>query len=152
MKQTKPYGRAFIPASETKASEEQKTPKNEDAEPAQKQATPISVELFDLGGSHISKQTVENTPSIQKTIQSAVTVFGGVIVLLAAFIGMRDSMLLSNILDVMPTEETVMVCKDGKMVYKDDFSIMERLLNEGNFVCTDWHVQRGFLTIPRFRG
>lgn len=148
MKQTKPYGRAFVPASELAKAQNPAQEKTKEISPQKSTSTP-SVELFDLGGSKFDKQTTAKSNPIQKIIRDGSISLGVSIILLGAYIGMRDSMRLASILDVMPTEETVMICKDGKVVYKDDFSVIDRLLNQGNFVCTDWHVQRGFLTIPR---
>jgi hypothetical protein len=64
-----------------------------------------------------------------------------------AFVFLRDSMLLANMLQSLTTDETVMVCKDGKVLY-EGYNPWDRLMGRGHFVCTEWKTQSGFLTSP----
>ena len=145
MKQTKPYGRAFTPTMDAKkGNEAEKVPQK-----SQKSSSQPSVELFDLSGSKIDDVEQEESHPIQKKLRTIGIFLGITSILLGVYVGMRDSMILGELLDVTPNVETIMVCKDGKMFYKDEYSLLDRILNNGNFICTDWHVRSGFLTIPR---
>ena len=54
-----------------------------------------------------------------------------------------------NLITMVTTKETVMVCLQGSMQY-DGWRIWDRLTGNGYFVCTDWKVQTRFGNIPRF--
>jgi hypothetical protein len=150
MKQTKPFGRAFIPnlqlLDEPSSAEEAAPVSAAKQAPADRE---VHTELFDLAGASRPTPPVPQASPLRKMLRDAAMLLGVPVLLLTAYVGMRDSMILAGFLDQVSTEETVMLCKDGKMVYRDEFSVVDRLLNRGNFVCTDWRVQRGFLTRAR---
>ncbi len=149
MKQTKPFGMAYAPASSPAA--EPTVPMPLEAGPAQEagQAGPAApVDLFNVASSHLEAIETQPPSRWKKLVKDGATVVAVAAALSAVYVGMRDSMLLASMLDQVSTEETVMVCKDGK-VYYPDFSIMDRLLNRGRLVCTEWRVQRGYLSIPK---
>ena len=150
MKQTKPFGRAFDPTLQLLDEQPCADAASPDAVSEQAPvAAEIRTELFDLGGSNRPLPPVPTVSPLRKALRDAAVLLGVPVLLLTVYVGMRDSMILAGFLDQVSTEETVMLCKDGKMVYRDEYSVVDRLLNRGNFVCTDWRVQRGFLTSPR---
>ncbi len=148
MKQTKPFGRAFIPNLQL-LDEPDSAQEAGPAAAVAETAPATSTELFDLGGSSHPLPPPPPESPLRKLMRDAAMLLGVPVLLLTCYVGMRDSMILAGFLDQVSTEETVMLCKDGKMVYQDAYSVVDRLLNRGNFVCTDWRVQRGFLTSPR---
>ena len=91
---------------------------------------------------------VKRVDPIKRMLRDALVATLVLPVVFMAYVAMRDSMVLAKMLEKMTTAETVMVCEDGKMVYAD-FSLTDRLMNRGNFMCTDWRVQSGYLSIPK---
>jgi len=150
MKQTKPFGRAYIPATEAAAARHAETqaPQPPAAQEEGGAAPTGSADLFSLSGGALPMDSPEVARPWQQKIREWCSLAVTVIALLTVYVLLRDSMALANLLQQVTTEETVMICKDGKMVYPD-YSIFDRLLNNGRFLCTEWSVQRGFLTLPR---
>ncbi|WP_296509485.1 hypothetical protein [Rhodoferax sp.] len=144
MKQTKPFGRAYLTAADSAAAPSPTTI------PAALAATASSQlgDLFSLHGAALPAQDQAPAPLWQQKLREWCVLAATVAALLSAYVMLRDSMLLANWLQQVTTDETVMVCKDGKMVYPD-YSIVDRLLNNGHFMCTEWKVQRGYLSLPR---
>jgi hypothetical protein len=101
-----------------------------------------------LGAGTLTQDVEQPLAPWRQKLQGFAVMSGTAVTLLVVFVLMRDSMALANLLQQVTTEETVMVCKEGKMVYPD-YSILDRLMNNGRFLCTEWKVQRGFLTLPR---
>lgn len=149
MKQTKPFGRAYMPATEA-AADRNAVPQapHLGATEEGEVATTGSADLFSLSGGAIPMEYPAVARPWQHKLQEWCFMVATVIALLTVYVLMRDSMTLANLLQQVTTEETVMICKDGKMVYPD-YSILDRLMNNGRFLCTEWRVQRGFLTLPR---
>lgn len=145
MKQTKPYGRAYLPAASTTVSAA--------AEPAGEPSTileahPTGVELFSLAAGHLPPTPQAPAAPWRKVARDALSLVLLLVVALVIYVGMRDSLMLANLLQQVSTEDTVMVCKDGKVQYADH-SIADRLLDRGRFVCTEWKVQPTFMRLPR---
>jgi hypothetical protein len=69
-------------------------------------------------------------------------------VALSVFVLVRDSLLMAQLLEQVSSREAVMVCKEGTMHYPG-YNPLDRLLGKGHFVCTEWSIQRGMLSIPR---
>jgi hypothetical protein len=150
MKQTKPFGRAYIPATEAAAARNTETQVSQPpvAQEDGGATSTGSADLFSLSGGALPMDSPEVARPWQQKIREWCSLAATVIALLTVYVLLRDSMALANLLQQVTTEETVMICKDGKMVYPD-YSILDRLMNNGCFLCTEWSVQRGFLTLPR---
>ncbi len=153
MKQTKPFGRAYTPATEAPGAPGQ----GPDAPLLPQSDTPAadggahaasSADLFSLSAGTLTQDEEQPLAPWRQKLQGVAVMSGTAVTLLVVFVLMRDSMALANVLQQVTTEETVMVCKEGKMVYPD-YSVLDRLMNNGRFLCTEWKVQRGFLTLPR---
>jgi hypothetical protein len=145
MKQTKPYGRAYLPAASIALSAA--------AEPEGEPSTilevhPAGVELFSLGAGHLPPTPQAPAAPWRKAARDAFSLVLLLVVALVIYVGMRDSLMLANLLQQVSTEDTVMVCKDGKVQYADN-SLADRLLDRGHFVCTEWKVQPTFMRLPR---
>ena len=67
----------------------------------------------------------------------------------ASCIWIRDSLFAQNLITMVTTKETVMICLEGSMQY-DGWNAWDRLAGNGYFVCTDWKVQTRFVSMPRF--
>ena len=162
MKQTKPFGRAFIPSAEL-----QQAQASSDAPPHEPAPSPFplsparpsaannhSGDIFELRSNSVPRPARPAEPlSWRKLLrQGAIycAVIGGLFVV---YVGMRDSMILANMLDVLPTEDTIMQCKAGTVWYDENADIIskiaDRILDRGHLICTDWRVQHGFRTAPR---
>lgn len=153
MKQTKPFGRAYTPAAEAPGAPGQgpdtPLPPQSDTPAADDGAQAgSSADLFSLGAGTLTQDVEQSLAPWRQKLQGFAVMSGTAVTLLVVFVLMRDSMALANLLQQVTTEETVMVCKEGKMIYPD-YSILDRLMNNGRFLCTEWKVQRGFLTLPR---
>ena len=152
MKQTKPFGSAFVQATRAVAEATLPMPlqatASDDAMPAGSGTGSVGADIFNVAPSRIDSTKAVAVPAWRKILKDALVALVSLAAVFVVYVGMRDSMLLAAMLDQVTTEETVMVCKDGT-VYYPDFSITDRLLNRGRLVCTDWRVQRGYLTIPR---
>lgn len=150
MKQTKPFGRAFIPAAEAASAHSAETQVPQPAAAQEDGAAPAtgSADLFSLSGGALPMDSPEVASPLQQKMREWCSLAATVVALLTVYVLLRDSMTLANLLQQVTTEETVMICKDGRMVYPD-YSILDRLMNNGRFLCTEWRVQRGFLTLPR---
>ncbi len=151
MKQTKPFGRAYIPAAERMAASAAEAPAPQVAQPPAAEQPAYAGGPGDLYSvdavfvPYVSTAEVDGWGAMARAaVLWAVLGVGAV----TGYVLVRDSMVLQSLLQQVTTEDTVMVCKDGKMVY-DDYSVVDRLLNNGRFLCTEWKVQRGFLTLPR---
>lgn len=145
MKQTKPFGRAYLPAASTAASAAVDA---EDEPSTILETHAAGVELFSLGAGHLPQTPQVPAAPWRKAVRDASALLVLVVVALVIYVGMRDSLMLANLLQQVSTEDTVMVCKDGKVQYADN-SIADRLLDRGRFVCTEWKVQPTFMRLPR---
>ena len=146
MKQTKPYGRAFQ-ASDSATSNQHLIPALSVDIPL-----PISAEMgherpaLDIGEQFsIAIPATEPMPLPIRMLAYAATA----VVATAGYIWIRDSLFAQNLITMVTTKETVMVCLQGSMQY-DGWRIWDRLTGNGYFVCTDWKVQTRFGNIPRF--
>lgn len=145
MKQTKPFGRAYLPATSAAAS----AAAEPEGEPNTILEAPAAgVELFSLGAGRLPVEQPPPPAPWRKLVRDASTLLVLVVLALVIYVGMRDSLMLANLLQQVSTEDTVMVCKDGKVQYADN-SIADRLLDRGHFVCTEWKVQPTFVRLPR---
>lgn len=147
MKQTKPYGRAYLPPSAQETAPAEPPPPSPEHAAAEEEHN-ASRDLFSLTGETLVYRDAPATSSTLATLRQMTLQFVMVLALLLLFVTIRDSLFLARLLDQLSTEDTVMVCKDGKMYYPD-YNPLDRLLGRGHFVCTDWKVQRGFLSIPK---
>ncbi|MBP9904093.1 MAG: hypothetical protein KBF66_00945 [Rhodoferax sp.] len=155
MKQTKPFGRAHIPLSEpgqttAKSADEPASKKHSDETESGSQR----VDIFDLASRIEPLETTRTVPNVWgKVLRDGAIYLGMLVTLFVVYVGMRDSMILAKVLDAIPTDDTVMLCKDGTVIYDDDGNIVSmisnRLFNRGHLICTDWRVQKGFLYAPR---
>jgi hypothetical protein len=149
MKQTKPYGHAHTGSSSTASSPREKPPQSRTTN-----ENPKSHRLTEQGGPSAlvapeplpvplpGSRLLLQVRGI--TIKLAVT-----LIAITSYVGIRDSVLMQNMLIQLTNKETVMLCKDGTMKY-DDWSLPDRLMGKGRFVCTDWVVQNRFVSFPRF--
>ena len=159
MKQTKPFGHSGMPAAAPPAA----APADPGAHAPDSSATSAlqlalagpglsgqlpGADLFSLRAAHAPTAPARKPYNWKYLVRDSVVVAWVMCGLMAGFVAMRDSMMLANFLAQISTEETIMVCKDGKVLYTG-FGVIERLRNQGHFVCTDWRVQSGYLTIPR---
>lgn len=144
MKQTKPFGRAYLPVPLPQADAPDISGENS-PEPS---GSAPAVELFSLRATDIPVQPVKRVDPLKRLLRDAAVATLVLPVVFLAFVAMRDSMVLAKMLEKMTTAETVLVCEDGKMVYAD-FSVTDRLMNRGSFMCTDWRTQSGYLSIPK---
>ena len=148
MKQTKPYGRAQLTSAERELLARQET------KPAALQATRSpgttagSPDLFDLGGDSLNTPQEVASPRQQSHLRAAMGYAVALGVALTVFVLVRDSLLMARVLEQLSSREAVMVCKDGTMHYAS-YNPLDRLLGKGQFVCTEWSIQRGMLSIPR---
>jgi len=153
VKQTKPFGRAYAlpgenqPSSPAREASPAPQASSQGAEPV-----PCGAELFDLRSSASVNAVATPAPWWTVAARNAAVWLGTLMVMMLVYVGMRDSMLLAKMLDVVATEETVMLCKDGTVRYNDEADLFtmlaDRLLSRGHLICTDWRVQRGYLYAP----
>lgn len=148
MKQTKPYGRAFQ-ASDSATSNQHLMPA-----PSVDIPLPISWQKWAMKGLaldigeqfSIAIPATEPMPLPIRMLAYAATA----VVATAGYIWIRDSLFAQNLITMVTTKETVMVCLQGSMQY-DGWRIWDWLTGNGYFVCTDWKVQTRFGNIPRFK-
>ncbi len=145
MKQTKPYGRAYDPPSSNKTTapprqfveEKRASPSvkaDDDASDAARPAyTPAA-----------AKPPRKKSRTRRLLIQLAVSV-----AMLIAYVALRDSVFVQNVIQLVSNKETVMTCMEGEMRY-EGWSLWDRLWGNGRFICTDWKVQNRFVSLPRF--
>jgi hypothetical protein len=156
VKQTKPFGRACLTPTET-----DRTPNPPQNEQLTRAIAPdiedrqVAVDLFDIRGTAPLDATSTGVAGGWiKRLRDGSVILGALATLLAVYVGMRDNMVLSRMLDVVPTDETVLLCKDGQVKYGAGggvlASLSDRLFNRGHLVCTDWRIQSGFRTAPRY--
>lgn len=148
MKQTKPYGRAHLTSAERELLARQATAPAKPPPPRPSGASPGNPDIFDLGGESLRSRTDAFSPPKQPLWRRVLTHTLVASVALTVFILVRDSLLMAQLLEQVSSREAVMVCKEGKMHYPD-YNPLDRLLGKGHFVCTDWSIQRGMLSIPR---
>lgn len=156
MKQTKPFGRACLTPTET-----ERTPKSPQNEQPTRATAPdiedrqVAVDLFDIRGTApLDAASTGVACEWIKRLRHGSVILGVLAMLLTVYVGMRDNMVLARMLDVVPTDETVLLCKDGQVRYGASdgvlSSLSDRLFNRGHLVCTDWRIQSGFRTAPRY--
>jgi len=150
VKQTKPFGMAYLPmpTSMPTLAPQAADPDAESNAPSSAASAANSVELFSLRATDLPATVAQPVDPLKKLLRDASVAAITLPLLFMAFVAMRDSMVLANMLEKITTAETVMVCEDGKMVYAD-FSVTDRLMNRGHFMCTDWRMQSGYLSIPK---
>lgn len=148
MKQTKPYGRAHLTAAEREFLARQTTAPAERPSTRPSDAPLGNPDIFDLSGESLGHPTEAFSPPKQPLLRRAMAYTLVASVALTVFVLVRDSLLLAQLLEQVSSREAVMVCKEGTMHYPD-YNPLDRLLGKGHFVCTDWSIQRGMLSIPR---
>ncbi len=146
MKQTKPYGRAFK-SSDNATSAPPLVPA-----PGVDGPLPIPAEVgyarpaVDVEQKFSpARKTAGPMPLHIRLLVYAVTTM----VATVGCIWIRDSLFAQNLITMVTTKETVMICLEGSMQY-DGWSAWDRLAGNGYFVCTDWKVQTRFVSMPRF--
>lgn len=145
MKQTKPYGRAFR-SSDSGSSSPPPSPALSVDIPL-----PVTVEdsgerpALDIGEQFSATEAASPLPLPVRMLAYSL----GALVVLAVYVWIRDSLFAQNLINMVTTRETVMICLEGTMRYHD-WSIWDRLVGNGYFACTDWKVQTRFGSIPRF--
>lgn len=146
MKQTKPYGRAFKPSGSGISDPPLVPLLNADIPlpiPAEEDHASPAVDA----GSQFAPPLETAGPI---SLPARVLVYAvSALVATAGYIWIRDSLFAQNLITMVTTKETVMICMSGSMQY-DGWSLWERLAGNGYFVCTDWKVQTRFGSIPRF--
>lgn len=146
MKQTKPYGRAFNP-SDTEAPSRARNPV---APPPERKPAPPkpSEESSDAFVLDVDSSAFQPAAHRSRFIP-LLTRLALALVVVVACIGLRDSLLIQNIVTMVSTKETVMICAQGEVQYAG-WNVWDRLVGNGQFVCTEWRVQTRFVNIPRF--
>lgn len=147
MKQTKPYGRAHLTSAEREFLARQGPPP--------RQFTPAQTSVGQADNPHGAAQAGDSllSPPARRAKKISLLHQGAnylfvLVVSLSIFVFVRDSLLLARLLEQVSSRESVMVCKEGKMHYPD-YNPLDRLLGKGHFICTEWSIQRGMLSIPR---
>ena len=79
---------------------------------------------------------------------AACAIFTGMAVVTTLFVLIRDSMSVSSSVDGSTAIDATMVCADGTVNYPS-FSIMDRILGNGSFVCTDWQTKKRYTILPK---
>lgn len=148
MKQTKPYGRAHLTSAEREFLARQET------KPTELQSTrpPLdgggNQDIFNLTGDSLSPGSADSADKRPTLLRQVMTYVLVVMAALTVFVLVRDSLLMAQLLEQVSSREAVMVCKEGTMHYSG-YNPLDRLLGKGHFVCTEWSIQRGMLSIPR---
>lgn len=148
MKQTKPYGRAQLTSAERELLARQETKPSALQATRSPDTTTGSPDLFDLGGDSLNTPQEVASPRKQSSLRAVTGYAVALSVALTVFVLVRDSLLMARVLEQLSSREAVMVCKDGTMHYTSN-NPLDRLLGKGQFVCTEWSIQRGMLSIPR---
>ena len=155
MKQTKPFGRAYLTPAETGRTlippQNQQPTQTTSPDIDDKQVT---VDLFDIrGAAPLDAASNRLAKGWTKRLRDSSMALGVLATLLTVYVAMRDNLVLARMLDVVPTDETVLLCKDGQVRYGASGGVLsglsDRLFNRGHLVCTDWQMQSGFRTAPR---
>lgn len=146
MKQTKPYGRAFSPSDNNSAK---RSDKPLDKNPCQRTAAPEPADT-DRGALVFNSPTTKIQAPKQRS-KAAIASIKTVLLLAAVLAGitLRDSVFIQNLITMVTNKESVMTCLSGQMQY-EDWSVWDRLMGNGRFVCTEWKVQARFVSFPRF--
>jgi len=146
MKQTKPYGRAFNPSdAETPSRVRNPVEKPRDHTPAAPKPRDESSDAFVLDVDSSAFQPAAH----RSRLVPFLTRLALALVAVVACISLRDSLLIQNIVTLVSTKETVMICAQGEVQY-EGWGVWDRLVGHGRFVCTEWRVQTRFVNIPRF--
>jgi len=154
MKQTKPYGRAYLPAAEAALAAAESpappapahVPTHEPAPERQvhyrtEYAHPESVATPGVITIHISM-------TLESLIHKLVALGAIICISLTFFVLIRDSLDTVSALEHVHTADTITECRNGTIEYQG-FSISDRIMGRGSFVCTDWHTENRYLHLPR---
>lgn len=145
MKQTKPYGRAFPPPESGKPTR----PKNP-AEDRRMQAAEPDQAITERGPLVFNRPSVKIQPPKQRSTLATVAIKTALLIAATlAYVILRDSVFIQNLITMVTNKESVMTCLSGEMQYVD-WSVWDRLVGNGRFVCTEWKVQARFVSFPRF--
>lgn len=144
MKQTKPYGRAYPPpesgSRSRSAPEPEKYPYVVASDQADTERGPL---VFSSPTTRIQAPTQRSTFATL-SIKTALCIAA-----IIAYVILRDSVFTQNLISMVTNKESVMTCLSGEMQYVD-WSLWDRLVGNGRFVCTEWKVQARFVSFPRF--
>jgi hypothetical protein len=146
MKQTKPYGRAFTTSTGRTSDPPQAQARSVDIPLPIPAETDLERPALDIGEKFSS--AMEPTGPMPLSIR-ILAYTASAIVATASYIWIRDSLFAQNLVTMVTNKETVMVCLEGNMQYRD-WSLWDRLAGNGYFVCSDWKVQTRFGSMPRF--
>lgn len=145
MKQTKPYGRSH---NSTASHEPSRRKPHEERSPSKIPAAERSVTKQDaaiyIRPPFVSKASKPLTPLAVWSIKIVLFTVGVV-----AYVVLRDSMFVQNVITMVSSKETVMTCLSGQMHY-EEWSVWDRLWGNGRFICTEWRFQERFGNFPRF--
>lgn len=143
MKQTKPYGKAYAASDRTeKYPRRQEQPRSVPPIVARSTAPASSVTVSAVSPAR-TPQSLSGVDWMMKKM--AQLVLG--VTLCTAYVYVRDSTIVQNFINQVSNFETVMKCEEGRVEYQD-WSVWDRLMGNGRFVCTDWKVQSRFVN-PR---
>lgn len=79
---------------------------------------------------------------------TAGAIFIGIVVATTVFVLIRDSMIVSGSVDGGTAIDATMVCVDGTVRYAD-FSLIDRIVGNGVFACTDWKTTKRYTILPK---
>jgi hypothetical protein len=144
MKQTKPYGRALSASDNNSAKRPDKTP-----EQYQRTAAPEPSDTDREALVFNSPTAKIQAPKQRSTAATASIKAVLVVAAILAYVTLRDSVFIQNLITMVTNKESVMTCLSGQMQY-DGWSIWDRLVGNGRFVCTEWKVQSRFVSFQRF--
>lgn len=145
MKQTKPYGRAFpLPESSSSRSKSAPEPEKHPYMVGSDQADTERGPLVFSGPVTRIQAPAERSTFATLSIKTVLCVAA-----IIAYVILRDSVFTQNLISMVTNKESVMTCLSGDMKYAD-WSVWDRLVGNGRFVCTEWKVQSRFVSFPRF--
>ncbi len=149
MKQTKPYGRSHQTATKN-ASDAVADPSAPAPAEAAAQGQPAFEESPREAGPRPAPRpvAVHKPLSARSMARNFVLVNVAICLLLTGYVLIRDSIATVAAMDHVHTDDTVTECKNGSIQYRG-YSIKDRLLGLGYFVCSDWHTENRYLHLPR---
>ena len=142
MKQTKPFGQAYAPVSES-PSDAAELPALPQPEAPERSAGPNRP-----APAHGARPQQRPPATLASVARKLLLLGVATCLFLTGYVLIRDSVDTVNALEHVHTDDTITECKDGKIEYQG-FSIMDRLMGRGTFICTDWHTENRYLHLPK---
>ena len=150
MKQTKPYGRAYLPTAEAAlvGAESVALPIPASEPPPARQVHYRSEPTHTVPVAKPGTITIHISMTVESLVQKFVILNVVICVALTFFVLIRDSLDTVSALEHVHTADTITECKNGSIQYQG-FSISDRIMGRGSFVCSDWHMENRYLHLPR---